>query len=176
MRWKMKISRSASRIWDYLKDYRFSSILLKYFLLLFICLVLPVTVLNMWFGRQQRERLYQEFIKRNEASLCQAYGNVYSVILSTKNLTYSLSVNRNVKYLASRPSVSRDFTENLESLTDMLTVIKNANAYIDSIYVYFANSDEVVTDLGVSDYGEFRDKDALALDRKSTRLNSSHIH
>lgn len=162
MKWKKKVSSSARQIWDYLRDYRFSSILLKYFLLLFICLVLPVTVLNMWYGRQQQERLYQEFIKRNEASLCQAYGNVYSVILSTKNLTYSLSVNRNVKYLASRPSVSRDFTENLESLTDMLSVIKNANAYIDSIYVYFANSNEVVTDLGVSGYEEFRDKDALA--------------
>lgn len=162
MRWRKRISSSARRLWDYLRDYRFSSILLKYFLLLFICLVLPVTVLNMWYGRQQREWLYQEFIKRNEASLAQAYGNVYSVILSTKNLTYSLSVNRNVKYLASRPSVSRDYTENLESLTDMLNVIKNANAYIDSIYIYFAGSNEVVTDLGVSDYEEFRDKDALA--------------
>ena len=30
MKWKKRISSSARRIWDYLRDYRFSSILLKY--------------------------------------------------------------------------------------------------------------------------------------------------
>lgn len=163
MKLKHSIKHSAKRIWDYLKDYRFSSILLKYFLLLFICLVLPVTVLNTWYGKQQRKRLYEEFVKRNEASLEQAYSNVYSVILSTKNLAYSLSVNNNVKYLAYRPSVSGDITNNRESVKDMLSVIKNANAYMDSIYIYFYNSGEVVSDLGVSGYEVFQDKEALAL-------------
>ena len=155
MKLRHSIRHSAKRIWDYLKDYRFSSILLKYFLLLFICLVLPVTVLNTWYGKQQRKRLYEEFVKRNEASLEQAYSNVYSVILSTKNLAYSLSVNNNVKYLAYRPSVSGDITNNRESVKDMLSVIKNANAYMDSIYIYFYNSGEVVSDLGVSGYEVF---------------------
>ena len=163
MKLKHSIKHSAKRIWDYLKDYRFSSILLKYFLLLFICLVLPVTVLNTWYGKQQRKRLYEEFVKRNEASLEQAYSNVYSVILSTKNLAYSLSVNNNVKYLAYRPSVSGDITNNRESVKDMLSVIKNANAYMDSIYIYFYNSGEVVSDQGVSGYEVFQDKEALAL-------------
>lgn len=163
MKLKHSIKHSAKRIWDYLKDYRFSSILLKYFLLLFICLVLPVTVLNTWYGKQQRKRLYEEFVKRNEASLEQAYSNVYSVILSTKNLAYSLSVNNNVKYLAYRPSISGDITNNRESVKDMLSVIKNANAYMDSIYIYFYNSGEVVSDLGVSGYEVFQDKEALVL-------------
>lgn len=163
MKLKWKIGSSARRLWEYLRDYRFSSILLKYFLLLFICLVLPVTVLNMWYGKQQRERIYQEFIKRNEASLAQAYGNVYSAILSAKNLTYSLSVNSSVKYLASRSSVSGDSTYNRESLTEMLSMIKNANAYMDSIYIYFSSSDEVVSNLGVSGYEDFQDKEALDL-------------
>lgn len=163
MKLKHSIKHSAKRIWDYLKDYRFSSILLKYFLLLFICLVLPVTVLNTWYGKQQRKRLYEEFVKRNEASLEQAYSKVYSVILSTKNLAYSLSVNNNVKYLAYRPSISGDITNNRESVKDMLSVIKNANAYMDSIYIYFYNSGEVVSDLGVSGYEVFQDKEALAL-------------
>lgn len=163
MKLKHSIKHSAKRIWDYLKDYRFSSILLKYFLLLFICLMLPVTVLNSWYGKQQRKRLYEEFVKRNEMSLEQAYSNVYSVILSTKNLAYSLSVNNNVKYLAYRPSVSGDITNNRESVKDMLSVIKNANAYVDSIYIYFYNSGEVVSNLGVSGYEVFQDKEALAL-------------
>ena len=40
---------------SYLKDYRFSRILVRYFLLLFVCLVLPATGLSFWYGRQLRE-------------------------------------------------------------------------------------------------------------------------
>lgn len=163
MRLKSKIISSAKRFWDYLRDYHFSSLLLKYFLLLFICLVLPVALLNVWYRERQREQGYQEFIKKNETSLAQAYDNVHSVILSAKNLAYSLSVSNNVKYLASRPSISGDFTNNRESLTEILSMIKNVNVYMDSIYIYFSNSQEIVSNLGVSDYGDFQDKEALGL-------------
>lgn len=79
------VRRPAIRnIWTYLKDYRFSSILLKYFLLLFLCLVLPITVVEMWFSRQQKEQVYEEIIKRNEASLAQGYSSVYSILKSSK--------------------------------------------------------------------------------------------
>lgn len=158
---KQKICTFTGNIWTYLKDYRFSRILLKYFLLLFICLVLPVTILNVWYGRQQRESIYQELLKRNETSLEQAYSNVHSVILSTKNLTYSLSVNPNIQYLTSRNKVSTDNTGNLDSLMDMLRVIRNANSYIDSIYIYFDHASEVVSDSGAISYGDFRDREAL---------------
>lgn len=100
-------------------------------------------------------------MKRNEASLEQSYNNVQSVILSTKNLTYSLSVYSNIQYLASRNKVSTDSTGNLDSLIDMLFVLRNANDYIDSIYIYFDHSQEVVSDSGVLPYSQFRDKEAL---------------
>ena len=57
---------------SYLKDYRFSRILVRYFLLLFVCLVLPATGLSFWYGRQLRENTRQEILRRNEASLIQA--------------------------------------------------------------------------------------------------------
>lgn len=161
----MKAGKSAARfgrrVTMYLRDYRFSSILLKYFLLLFVCLVLPVVGMNVWYGRQMRENMNQEILKRNEASLMQASSNVNSVILSMKNLAYSLSANANVKYLASISSASGDATENWNSLSEMLSVLGTANDYIDSIYVYFANSGSVISQSGLSGYEEFKDKEAL---------------
>lgn len=161
MKIKKTLARYTGRIAAYLKDYRFSSILLKYFLLLFVCLVLPVVGLSTWYGRQIRENTHQEILKRNEASLQQAYGNVNSVILSIKNMAYSLSVNTNVQYLASRPAVSGDTTGNLGSLIDMLSVVGTANDFIDSTYLYFLNSGEVVSGIGLSSYEEFKDKEAF---------------
>ncbi len=146
---------------SYLKDYRFSRILVRYFLLLFVCLVLPATGLSFWYGRQLRENTRQEILRRNEASLVQAYDNVNSVILSVKNMASSLSRNSNVQYLATRASVNDDTTGTLDSLIEMLALIRNANDYIDSIYLYFAEPQEVVSELGVSGYGEFQDKEVL---------------
>lgn len=159
--WMEKTGRIFRQLCEYLKDYRFSSILLKYFFLLFLCLVLPATVLNVWYGRIQREQIYDEVIKRNESSLTQAYNSVHSVIMSNMNLSYSLSANSNVRYLTSRNSVSQDSIANLDSLTAMLSVLKNADDYIDSIYIYFANSGEVVTNTGMTRYENFQDKEAL---------------
>lgn len=50
------------KIISYLKDYRFSSILIKYFLLLFICLVIPVISLSLWYADQMQDNLEQEVL------------------------------------------------------------------------------------------------------------------
>ena len=112
------VRRPAIRnIWTYLKDYRFSSILLKYFLLLFLCLVLPITVVEMWFSRQQKEQVYEEIIKRNEASLAQGYSSVYSILKSSKNLSYSLSANEDIRYLAVQSAHTPDSVSRRDSLS-----------------------------------------------------------
>ena len=158
------VRRPALRnIWTYLKDYRFSSILLKYFLLLFLCLVLPITVVEMWFSRQQKAKVYEEIIKRNEASLAQGYSSVYSILKSSKNLSYSLSANEDIRYLAVQSSYTTDSVSRRDSLTDMLAVSCNANSYIDSIYIYFVNTGMVVTDLGSTPFESFEEKDVFSL-------------
>ena len=151
------------RVWAYLKDYRFNSILLKYFLLLFLCLVLPITLVEMWYSRQQKEQVYEEIIKRNEASLSQGYSSVYSILKSSKNLSYSLSANEDIRYLAVLSANTADSVARRDSLTDMLAVSVNANSYIDSIYIYFANTGMVVTNLGSTPFENFDEKDVFSV-------------
>ena len=95
----------GKQILSYLKDYRFSSILLRYFLLLFVCLMVPMTLLSIWYGRQMDDNLYEEIINRNEAALTQTHDNVSSIIISTENLAFSLAKNQSVTYLATRHSL-----------------------------------------------------------------------
>ena len=154
---------SIRNIWTYLRDYRFSSIMLKYFLLLFLCLVLPITLVEMWFSRQQKAQVYEEIIKRNEASLAQGYSSVYSILKSSKNLSYSLSANEDIRYLAVQSSYTTDSVARRDSLTDMLAVSCSANSYIDSIYIYFANTGMVVTNLGSTPFESFEEKDVFSI-------------
>lgn len=85
MKNRNRLTQAAAKGWGYLKDHRFSKILLKYFLLLFVCLVLPVNIMNIWYGKQQRTRIYEELVKRNEDALDQSYNSVHSILLSAKN-------------------------------------------------------------------------------------------
>ena len=177
MKNRNRLTQAAAKGWGYLKDHRFSKILLKYFLLLFVCLVLPVNIMNIWYGKQQRTRIYEELVKRNEDALDQSYNSVHSILLSAKNLTYSLSVNSGIQYLASRTRISTDTTGDLDSVISMVSVIRNANSYMDSIYIYFANASEVVTEAGVSSFGNFRDREALeAFSREMPKRNQLKPH
>lgn len=162
MKRKAKAGSRFKHVWTYLKDYRFSSILLKYFLLLFLCLVLPIMTVEMWFSQQQKEQVYEEIIKRNEASLAQGHNSVYSILKSSKNLSYSLSANEAIRYLAVQSASSADAVARRDSLTAMLSVSRSANSYIDSIYVYFANTDIVVTNLGSTPYENFEEKEVFS--------------
>ena len=128
------------KILTYLKDYRFSSILIKYFLLLFICLVMPVICLSLWYAELIQDNLENEVLKRNEVSLQQAYDNVNSVILSMKNMAYSISKHSVIEYLNTKNSVQSDTTGNVETVRNLLSIVCTSNSYIDSICVYFAKS------------------------------------
>lgn len=151
------------KIISYLKDYRFSSILIKYFLLLFICLVIPVISLSLWYANQMQDNLEQEVLKRNEASLEQAYDNVNSVILSMKDMAYSISRYEGIQYLNTRSSVQSDTTGNLETVKNLLSIVCTSNDYVDSICVYFSGSNECITDNGVFVMDQYPDDEWLEM-------------
>lgn len=175
MKWKKRASSLCGRILSYLKDHRFSSILLKYFLLLFVCLILPIIILIIWYGNQTRENLREELIRRNEASLQQSYDNVNSVMTSAKNLAYSLSADNLVQYLAIKDSVSVDNSNNLNNLCGTISLLEMANEYIDSVCIYFRNADEIASKQGCFSREKYQDSECF--DFYSTDMsNRTTVH
>ena len=161
MQWKKKADSSMKQVLSYLKDYRFSSILVKYFLLLLICLVLPVAALSVWYGNQMRKNLEEEMIKRNETSLEQVYENVNSIIMASKNLAYSLSVSEDVQYLGTKNSIDFGMSKNVDVLMSMLEMERNSSDYIDSICIYFEKNNSYISKQGVLGFEEYTDKECL---------------
>lgn len=172
MKWKNRGGSAVRRVIYYLKDYRFSSILVKYFLLLLICLVLPVTALSAWYGNQMRKNLEEEMIKRNVTSLEQVYNHMNSIMLSAKNLAHSLSRGNGVLYLTTREYIMPENTEDLDEIKNILTITKNASDYIETVCVYFRKSNTFVTNSGSYKYDEYSDKECLELysDNMSNRI------
>lgn len=163
MRIKNKLFVTVRQVRSYLKDYRFSSILIRYFLLLLICLVLPMSALSIWYGNQMQKNLEQEMFKLNEASMDQVHECVNSTILYAKNLSYSLSEADEVHYLGIKEPDDLDLSGKEGSLTQMLAIIRDASKYIESICIYFEKSNTFVTNLGVYNLEEYADKECLEM-------------
>ena len=157
----MLIRSSGKQIMSYLKDYRFSSILLRYFLLLFLCLMMPMVLLSIWYGNQMRENLYEEMINRNEAALEQTYDTVNSILISMKNLAFSISKNQNVEYLSIRHSLEETELEKIENLQNALSIAISANRYMESACVYFQRSQVVVSENSAGYVWEHEDAEFL---------------
>lgn len=162
-----RIGSSVKHVLNYLKDYRFSSILLKYFLMLLVCLVFPMIMLYIWYGNQLQENAQSEIFKRNELSLEIASESVKSIIRSTKNMAYSLAANEEMEFLVTRDDVRADKTGNLDNLTSMVSLMRSANEYIDSVYVYITKSEELITDQGVISLEKHPDKGWLEMYEES---------
>lgn len=135
------------RIPSYLKDLRFSSLFAKYFILLFVALVLPVTVINLVYQNAQRKSLQERLIQKNEQSLSYVKSSVDSVFASSKNKIYSISKLTEVTFLATRETVE-DSDEKVNTLESICSTIKRSNVYLDSVGVWFPKSNRIVSSQG----------------------------
>lgn len=79
---------------NYLKNLQFSRMLVKYFLILLLVLILPVTCINGIYQYYQQKSQEERLIQNNEQSLKQIYNVADSVFVSAKNLLYSLGVSQ----------------------------------------------------------------------------------
>ena len=164
---------SGKQIVSYLKDYRFSSILLRYFLLLFLCLMVPMTLLSIWYGQQMKDNLYDEMINRNEAALAQTHDNVSSIIISAENLAFSLAKDQSVTYLATRYSLEDSRLDHVKDLQGILSLSVSASRYLESACVYFKRSESVVFDGGAVPVEEY--EDSAFLERYHMQMGSRTV-
>lgn len=151
-------------------------ILLRYFLLLFLCLVFPVVGVSSWYGRQIRDNVRTELIRQNETSLQQVYNTVAAVLRSVKNTAYSISVNENVQYVATINAMGSDSASSLRSVMNMLSITQSSAEYIDSAYIYLDATAEIITKTGATTNPQlFEDAEILRTYQKDLPLRTLTI-
>ncbi len=168
----MVIMEWIYKVIDYLRDYRFSRIWMRYFVLLLTCLVLPVIIVSIWYGNKLQENVYDQLMKENEVSLEQSISNIDSVISSSQKLIYHLAYNNSVQYVASSSNLMNETSGNLENLVNMLKLEKSTKDYIDSIYLYLDKTDVIVSDQGMAYPTIFWDREFI---KSCLENNFKHI-
>ena len=135
----------------YLRDFRFKSLFVRYFLLMFMGLTLPMMALNMLYGGRMEKTVQQSITELNEAQLSQRYELMNAMLVSARKVTYLLAQQDSVRYLGFLPDdVGMDTSGNLKMVRETLSLFDHAFDYYHSLIVYLAESGTIITRQGVS--------------------------
>ena len=149
---------SKARIRTYLKDYRFQSILIRYFVISILFITLPMVVLNIAYGRYLSSNVREELFNVNRTSMKNSVEELDSCLQSMKNMAYSITKLTAIDSLKIR---TRDEVVNsqsyLSSIYSTNQVIRNSYPYVNSIYVYLEKSGSVVKNMALTSLNTLED-------------------
>lgn len=135
----------------YLRDFRFKSLFVRYFLLMFMGLTLPMMALNMLYGGRMEKTVQQSITELNEAQLSQRYELMNAMLVSARKVTYLLAQQDSVRYLGFlKGSVGLDASGNLKTVREMLSLFDHAFDYYHGLTIYLAESGTIVSREGIS--------------------------
>ena len=159
MRRESRAHKNTHTLWSYLKDYRFKGILIKYFLLLLLCLVLPTSLLNGLYGQQIQSNTQKEILRINDFSLKRSRSTIDSLLYAVKSLAFGLAGQERLRYLSTLGNeLGQDSRGELTGLRETLSSLQQAYEYIDSIYIYLEAADAVISSKGITDRPVLADK------------------
>ena len=140
----MKKDRKT-KIRTYLRDYRFQSLLIRYFAISILFITLPMVVLNIAYGRYLSSNAREDMFKSNQTSMRDSVEELNACLQSMKNMAYSMTKIPALDYLKVQTQdvvVADQFY--LRIIYASNQVIRNSYWYVESIYVYLEKSDVLV--------------------------------
>lgn len=143
--------------WSYIKSYKFNSMFIRMFLLVFIMFSIPFFILNNLYYKNVEHIAKEEIIMENNTLL---YGvrDITDTILSDCDMlcTY-ISYNDNVQMFMVNDWFSDINSTSLKEFTQLVRALPLIYKYIDSIYVYSEYNQSVYIGERKSSIKELRD-------------------
>ncbi|MBC8543588.1 sensor histidine kinase [Bianquea renquensis] len=156
---------SKARIRTYLRDYRFQSILIRYFVISILFITLPMVVLNIAYGRHLSSNAREELFNVNQTSMRNSVEELDSCFQSIKNMTYGITQINALNYLKIQTSEEAVLNSQsyLSSIFSVNQVIRGSYPYVDSIYVYLEKSGSFVKNTALTNLDILEDTTWLPL-------------
>ncbi len=154
---RLKKARSW-KIWQYLKNYKFNSILLRNFAIIIILVVLPSCTLSFIYSHNTKSILREEVSSENMNTLYRSSDMLESTLNQMKRFCYNLSVEQDTRLF-----IFSNKNEMVESglgerIIEKITMYKLMYDYIDSIYLYSEQTGLVVYQGEIVSLNEVPDK------------------
>lgn len=153
----MKITNSKRRIWQYLQDYRFNSILVKSFGLIWILLTAALAVISFAVSEKMNSIITQEVGNVSVSSLAKTRERIDVVMEEVVQISGQLSLDDDVRAYVLPDTKSLFGRDQVTKVKDKIEMYSGVFNYLDTIYIYSHKSKYVVTNQGGGRLEEFDD-------------------
>lgn len=167
--------RKRNNIWYYIKNYKFNSMFIRTFLLVFTMFSIPFFILSeLYYGNV--EKVAKEEIVMENNSLLYGVRDISDTILSDCDMlcTY-ISYNDNVQMFMINDWFTDMDSKSLKDFTQLVRALPLIYKYLDSIYVYSEYNQSVYIGERKSPIVELRDTSWMEEYKKLTNVSGSTI-
>jgi two-component system, sensor histidine kinase YesM len=165
----MKVMRSGSRagklkssIWKYLRNYKFNSLVFRYFLIIVLLVVIPSGLLSILYSRNTNQVLQQEISDANLNSLHRSSSMIENVMIELNGFAYNLSVSQDCLSFVYSNKQSVEFFNLAGKINETIKFLTNTYDYIDSIYIYSETQGLIIDGRTISSMDAITDKTWLS--------------
>lgn len=135
MHWGYKVKKKNST-WSYIKNFKFNSMFIRTFLLVFIMFSIPFFILSDLYYRNMEHVAKQEIITENNSLLYGVRDISDSILSDCDMLCTYISYNDNVQMFMVNDWFTNINSESMKEFTRLVKALPLIYKYIDSIYVY----------------------------------------
>jgi two-component system, sensor histidine kinase YesM len=169
----MKRTGNRYAYWKYIKNYKFNSILVRNFILIFLLFLLPILGAGIFFYSDARRTIQQELVTQNRREATRLRDIVDSHVYQVFNLILNFSRVDEISALLYEESDDVLNTMELIELIDDLSILHrtmSAYGYIRSMYLYSPHNGFILSTNGAQTIDTFSDTEWLSSFEKNKHL------
>ena len=153
----MKVKAILKR---YLTDYKFNSLLVRNMLLLLALILIPLSggAAISYYAYKNMQMKERQSASREVAD--EVYSELESIFREARTQLIYISMNSDVELYMYDEAI-RQFNYKIRTIQELIKMPVLAKDYVDSIWVYSAKSNRVVTQEGVAVYEDFHGRDRI---------------
>ncbi len=151
-----------SKIWEYLQDYRFNSILFKSYVIILVFLIATFTLVMIAFSGKMDSVITAEIGNMSINSLAKTRDRIDVVMEEVVKISGQLSLDSDIrKFMLPDTNELFEHTQTL-NVKNKIEMYSGVFDYIDTIYIYSHKSKYIVTNDGGGKIENFEDKNWLS--------------
>lgn len=145
----------------YLTDYKFNSLFFRNFLLLLVLILIPLSGAAAICYYAYENMQMKEWQSTSEKITDEIYSDLESIFKEARTQLIYISMNSNVELYMYDTEDIRQFNYKISTIQELIKMPVLAKDYVNSIWVYSAKSNRVITQEGVAVYETFEGHDRI---------------
>ena len=157
-----QVKKITKDILHNLRNFRFNSILLRYFLLISVLVLVPMCAVAAIFNFNYQKTIREEITVTNAMTLQRSADMIENVTEQLYNFAYNLSVRSELKWLLTQDIESAYSKQVVSELWGEIDFYKKTFEYMDSIYIYFEKQQVVISEGEILTIAELKDQNWMS--------------